>query len=486
MASAAASSAAGDATPASSDRRVQPRHFHTAPNPVPGDDMLTALEGDVSASPPSTAGRLYRHALESVFAFCSLKELVPFLRVSKEWAAAVGSMRPLAVDLPYTGSDARLLRFCMSPLSRHVSKASVWMFPLSCWSLYHLTQRMPNLQELSCHFTGSWSSLMFPARLLNLTLRFQATADDREPFADQQHRELDDAIVFIAALPLLEELSITASKARSCCLTPLATALALRTLTLYLDTSVLESPVVIETLRHMPHLRSLDFNPSPGGLQRMLQTPHAMRLESLRIPHAVITANAGQSVAQLPSLTELMFTLCSPHTDFLCQLPNLRCLHLCTCNEVESDADRTMASMHSLTSLTELQLDSSFDGDRFPLRYTSAYFAACLPHMPLLSNLQLFHATALDSLRFLSSGPITSSLKELRLGYFDPRLPLSELRHVHALSSLTKLSLCYVFDRPLDEYTQSLYTPPSPLLPALREFEYEFEASDYEEDGEED
>jgi hypothetical protein len=53
----------------------QPHHFHTGQNPMPGDDMSAALQDDASASPPSSAARLYRHALESIFSFCSLPAL---------------------------------------------------------------------------------------------------------------------------------------------------------------------------------------------------------------------------------------------------------------------------------------------------------------------------------------------------------------------------------------------------------------------------
>jgi hypothetical protein len=245
--------------------------------------MLAALEGDAFTPPPTSADRLHRHALETVFAFCSLRELAAVLEVSKDWTAAVGSMRPLGVDLPSTAADAWLLQFCLSPLPRHVSKADIWRFPLSCWSLYHLKQRMPNLEELNCSFEGSWLPLMFPVRLRKLSLRFQAAADIAVPFSDKQHRELDEAIVAIAALPLLDELSLSANKANSCCLTPLTTVLSLRKLWLTLPERVFDSPANIEAFRNMPHLRSLYFDPSPAAFIRMLQPPHSLQLESLHV-----------------------------------------------------------------------------------------------------------------------------------------------------------------------------------------------------------
>jgi len=104
--------------------------------------------------------------------------------------------------------------------------------------------------------------------------------------------------------------------------------------------------------------------------------------------------------------------------------------------------------------------------------------------MPLLTSLRLTDVTAVDSLRFLSSGPITRSLKELVLWWFYPRLPLRELAHVHALSALTSLALKSVFRRSPESYTLRLYTPPSLLLPSLRQFEYDPSVDDEEEDDE--
>jgi hypothetical protein len=155
---------------------------------MPGEDMLAALEDDASTPPPTSAARLYRHALESVFAFCSLLELVPLLCVSKEWATAVNSMGPLGATLPDFLAEARVL-FWMSSLPRHVDIAFLRQFPLSPSLLYNLTLRMTNLRELACKFQGSWSPLMFPVRLRKLTVRFQAGANVAVPFSDRHHRD---------------------------------------------------------------------------------------------------------------------------------------------------------------------------------------------------------------------------------------------------------------------------------------------------------
>jgi hypothetical protein len=203
----------------------------------------------------------------------------------------------------------------------------------------------------------------------------------------------------------------------------------------------------------------------------MLQALQGLKLETLDIGSPFIV-EFHAAIVQLPALTDLSINLCSPHTDFLRQLPNLRRLVLifwdCT---VEVDTDRIMQSLHSLVGLTELSFFGPPHGyATIPLRITSDHLAACLPHMPLLTCLHLSGAAALGSLRFLSSGPITHLLKKLQLSRFEPRLPLRELHHVHAVSSLTELHLFSVFDRPLDDSSAPLYTPPSRLLPSLRHF----------------
>jgi hypothetical protein len=142
------------------------------------------------------------------------------------------------------------------------------------------------------------------------------------------------------------------------------------------------------------------------------------------------------------------------------------CFSRCT---VQPDADRIMRSLHSLSCLTKLSLRNDKRAEQaHPLRFTSAHLATCLPHMPLLTSLLLAGATSLDSLRFLSTGPITRSLFKLELSDVEPRLPLRELAHVHALSVLADLRLFNVFEQPLDGEIEARYTPPSLLMPSLQ------------------
>jgi hypothetical protein len=396
-------------------------------------------------------------------------------------------MRPLDFDL----DSKRTLRLaCASRLSRHVGVIELYS-SLSAEELSLLARCMPNLR---CNFRGAWSSLVFPARLRTLIVQFQPSRDHPAPFSDEELREIDAAIAVIARLPQLETLHLSASTTASCCLTPLIDAPALHTLSLSLLDR--QTSNVIQTLRNMSHLRSLRFTPSAAQFALMLLVPHTMKLETFDLG-SIFTAEFHAAIVQLPTLTDLSINLCSPHTDFLRQLPNLRGLRVFLWHDtVEVDTDRIMHSLHSLKGLTELGLyGEPTHQSAQSLRITSDHLVACLAHMPLLTSLHLSGAASLDSLRFLSSGPITHSLKKLQLSRFEPRLPLRELHHVHELSSLTELRLYSVFDRPLDDYSEPLYTPPSRLMPSLVYFDHGWKpaaggeaadsASDEEEEKEE-
>jgi hypothetical protein len=310
--------------------------------------------------------------------------------------------------------------------------------------------------------------LAFPARLRFLAVRFARSAG---ALSDKQQRDLDAAVAVIATLPLLE--SLTFSAEASCCLAPLTNAPVLRTLELDLSSDALDplkARTALEALRHMPHLRSLRLHAPAEAFTRLLQPPHALLLDTLGYAAPFTSAHADAIVPVAPTLTNLTFNLHSscPHTDFLRQLPRLRRLQL-NGNFFDRyaplDAERVMASLHALKGMTDLFLVGG------SIRFTSDHLEACLPQMPLLASLHLSNTAALDSLRFLSSsGSLVKSLKELKLTFFQSRLLLAELAHVHALSALTLLHLMSVFDRAPDEAVVQQYRPPSLLLPSLTDF----------------
>jgi hypothetical protein len=437
--------------------------------------MRMLSQGDAGASPPFAAVRLlYRHALESIFAFSSLTELAAVFRVSKGWSAAVHSMRPLDGQVGYMGSiqPSVLQLLWSSRLARHVgSLSNLWPIdapPLSDAALVEVAQRMVNLRSLSWKVgvAGAAVSLVFPARLRELRLNFVPANTETPPSDSSLSRALTAAIGIVVALPELESLALTAHDARSC-----DHAAAVRTGIARAGARLEPDCAGVTNRRRATAVHATSTFaqlPSVGGELRTNAsdaTHDATRHTRCAVAfHCRIRA----AIVSLPSLTKIDVSLSSTLTDSLRSLPNLRSLRFSThaCTEL-ADADRILSSLHSLVGLTELRL---YGGGTFPLPFTSAQLAACLPHMPLLTHLYLLNYLSLDSLRFLSSGPITHSLKELSLILYQVQLPLSELAHVHALSSLTKLTLWSVFDPPPDESTVALYTPPSRLMPSLQSF----------------
>jgi hypothetical protein len=369
---------------------------------------------------------------------------------------------------------------CTSRLSRHVG--SLDLKPVSLNGLAWLAEHMPHLRDLRCTLWYEWSSLVFPARLRSLSISFISNPEAcyTSPYSDEAQRDFDNAIRTCASLPQLESLTLTSKAARRCDLKPLAQAPSLRSLKLEVAKYMYDPSSVIESLRTLSNLRSLTFKPMLEDLKRLLQMPHKLKLEQLNVhEECTFAAEFGDILTQLPTLTDLDLLLRSAHTDFLCQLPHLRRLVVnCGKCEVQPDEERIARSWHALTKLTDLRIDGS---NRWPVFFTTEQLAAALAHMPQLNSLQLRGPLALDSLRFLSAGPTPRSLKELELARVYP-LPLSELSHVHALSALTKLTLEYVFDAPLDE---SLYTPPSALMPTLQRFHHAWESDEWESDEEE-
>jgi hypothetical protein len=144
--------------------------------------------------PAGTTPRLYRHALESIFSFCSLSDLAPLLGVSKNWSTALNSMRPLDAEIDANLPDAsfELLYTSESPLIRHVSCLTWHASSLTVQRLADLSARLTNLRSLECSFAADGPAVVFPPRSRILALHF-------EPLESASAHQLDPAIVGISA-----------------------------------------------------------------------------------------------------------------------------------------------------------------------------------------------------------------------------------------------------------------------------------------------
>ncbi len=86
-------------------------------------------------------------------------------------------------------------------------------------------------------------------------------------------------------------------------------------------------------------------------------------------------------------------------------------------------------------------MDQESDEDRCANCITSAQLAECLQGMPSLRSLQLFFIRWLDSLVFLSTGSLPSTLTSLHLHRVDPRLPVREVEHIRRLRAAMSVTL---------------------------------------------
>ena len=426
---------------------------------LPAGAPVQGMDAHDNRAPPPT---LYKHALESVFAFLALRDLSRVLAVSLDWSAAVGSMRPIgATNLrPHSVSAV-----CASHLARHISRWTSDVLSVSSEGLSLLSLTMRSLHTLECTLTEprSDAAIVFPPKLTRLTLTVDYPSSTVVNAVIQSIRR---------RLPLLQSLKLALPQPSALSFAPLQ---SLPHLTEFefkwpnMD-KVDHKPTdaQIDQIRAMRHLTRPPFPPSTDQLCRLLRSPHSLHWQSISESSFVpVDAKLSLLLPSLPSLTQLYADLladCDPA--FFSRLTNLTELRLSLSDFADASTWDSLAfALQSCTNITDLTLDQN------PL--TSAQMSMMLSHFINLRTLVLREATALESLRFLSSGPITPTLTQLSLiNCQHPQLQLSEMAHVHSLQSLTCLELEVSFVEPMDELTRSLYAPPSLLLPKLVEFLY--------------
>jgi len=443
---------------AAAERRVQPRHFHFGPNPAAISDNDEADADAAAASPPSPV-RLYRDAVGCVFQFLRRGELATALRVSRGWLSAANSMASLRLRIRLPAIELRAV--ATSAMRRHVSDlCTSGSAPISGDSLFLLAHSMPHLRNLSCELSlpPSAGPLLFPANLRSLHIYLCMPATN-----------LNTTLRAIGQLPLLEELYIILkSMDPQISFAPLAALPQLRRLNIYSTSggaAIELSDAQVDELRALPQLHDLNIGMSTLLMRRLLRPPHDLQWQRILVPYRM-DDEAAFHLSQLPSLTEIdgVAVHCEIF-EWLRRLPNLKRVEFNFEKAEESTAlvESLVAGLACCTNIEFLSLISC------PV-LTAAQLADLLPRLPRLRELELFNLSV-NSLAFLAQPPLTDQLRTLRVA-FCVRLPLTELRHVRALLNLEGLSLEESFDEPMDSHSQSLFTPPSVLLPQLRSFVY--------------
>ena len=414
-------------------------------------------ESDAPAAAPAVA-RLYRHALESVFAFLALREVALALRVSRGWLAAVGSMRRL--ELAVRQPNAPLAVLARSTMSRHVIALGGGLFNeclrFDTHTLSILADRMAHLRHLSCWFDPPLPGQMaFPSSLRRLDVRMC------EPTSAA---EINAGIAAIARLPLLEELGIMMDALDPhLSFAPLAALPLLRCLHIDLqDSPDQPSDAQVDQLRALPRLQQLNVPMSTSLLRRLLRQPHDLQWQDVSLPYP-LDDEAAALLPQLPSLTKIVEYVRCERFDWLRGLPNLADVCLSS-DEEEPPAGRAALLVAALQCCTKIEL--LLLGDLPDL--TATQLGELLSRLPRLREL-LLDRLSIDSLSFVAQPPLTSQLRRLELWHCR-WLPPAELRHVHSLRGLKTLKLFSAFAEPLDDDAQSLLKPPSAVMPLLEDF----------------
>lgn len=425
-----------------------------------------------------TSNVLYRHALESVFSFLSIRELDCALQVCRAWLAAVTSMRPLLVPMACPILTVGLFG---SRLARHVSSWSA--YPIQNHGvrlLLNLTASLINLRELEwtidVPFEDDDPPVRLPTKLRVLTFHIQKRRDRRRgrdrTYIPPPTQTLPPEI---SAMHDLTTLRIWCPREYTELL-PLADyakATQLRALHLVIrqDNFMRWMPTQsqIDILRSMSHLHELSFPDSDmKQYLRLLEPPHSLQLRSLcwdvwygdmnRVDEEI-----GTKVATLAhSLQTFKFTLNAPSAMFLRPLVNLTDLAITAADRIPECAETLVESLRDCVRLKSLRLASVSD-------MQSHHLAAILASKPDLVRLTLRELHFLKSLAFLADFP-RFTLKDLRIESCT-ELPLDQLAQLASLSSLLSLDLSKSFAAVMEQDHLDTYV--RQLCPTLHTLTYQ-------------
>lgn len=448
----------GDAAGASRKRQ---RHFWEGP------DQEEEKQSSAHAAP---VARLYRHALESVFAFVKLADLGRILAVSRSWAAAVRSLKSIAAEVERPLLQPSVL--CASSLAPHVATV-LWYTPASpivCGlkEMQLLATRLPSLTSLSCQVVVPQPQpLPFSAMLVALNLGFTCAATAAP--------SINATIVIISQLPLLNKLALDFPRFYAkISFAPLA-PMALIELRLAVPDGVKSqlTNAQFDQLRLMPQLRTLMVdNVSNPALKRLLRAPHQLQWQCI---HELVEldSSCGAALTTLPTLTELQTEICRT-VGFLPALVQLRVLKLffdrpwaahAALRPWPVSADAVVSALSHCPLLQNLSLCAPV---------TSKHMSTLLPQLAALEVLGLVSCEELLSLSFFADSSSALLLRQLDIAdCHHPALHATEIQWLQSLTALQSLRIVNSFAEPLNRSIIALLTPPSGLIRTLAQFAYE-------------
>ena len=436
---------------------------------------------------------LYTHALESIFAFLTLRELSTVLAVSHHWSGAVGSMRSIDAACSRCGGFPILTvrAMCGScSLCRHIASLGVCgreaKIHQPVETMKRVASSMIRLRSLHCGLVPTLKSIAFLSRLTHLWISI-TTGQGQEADAAATHATL---VSVTRSLPQLQSFGLGLPY-----FNPLQRFHALHGLRQLTDLQ-LSWPYGEEIRLSADQANDLrtgscarvqsfeidDLGSSPELQQSLLRSPHDLQWQRLRGRGGCFQLRDAASCALVGSLrflTQLSFVYSyRVDSSFLLQLVHLTDLTIDFENEPNAEENGEnepqmeaqgrylqgrrllLQALQECKPITSLCLDFC--------TFNSRQMCALLPALPSLQRLHLRSTPRLDSLRCFGAGSICNTLTHLTL-WGDRQLAASECVHLHALRALTHLKLTSCFVDPLPPHERSLFEPPSALMPRLAE-----------------
>jgi hypothetical protein len=420
------------------------------------EEAISALASvSISSPAPAAYTRLYAHALESIFVFCTLSELHALSMMCVNWHRAVGSMRRIELQ-----AKSHPLRH--SRLNRHIVALGSYAsrLDLNDAAVRIMPECLPNLRQLSCRLsTRSLPSLPLPP-LIRLELMV------RQLFATPPERPVHQICVnaLLTSCVTLEELEISFPMYdRNFSFSVLQQLARLRDLALSWSHPpqhlTFAQVMQLRSLSNLTRFRFGQKMPS-GVLCALMVAPVAQRWTDIG-PLSDLSITESQFIAAIPELVTLNAEqVRCVSFDFLEQLPALRTLQLRFNHEHGAVAVKALTSSAAMCShLTSLRLEDA--------NITSIQLHVMLQQIPALSRLDLLNLPAVNSLQCLVIPTLAVSLRVLFLmSHHAAPLHPSDLLLLHGFQ-LRELILRSRFVPELQDADRMRFIVPSPSLPLL-------------------
>jgi hypothetical protein len=210
---------------------------------------------------------------------------------------------------------------------------------------------------------------------------------------------------------------------------------------------------VIRSLGHLTHLDLTGGRLSVNELDLVTAEPTTLRIKRLKLSSTDVSAAAGPFLARVLTLTEFRpRSLALRDVSFIRQLVQLENIRLsCT---FEVDVGLLISAVAQCTRIRTLSLSHP--------TMTDGHVCTLLSALPRIRELLLRRMESLTTLSFASVVPHLAVTLESLFLLTCKRVPLVELRHLHGLRGLRRLTLLKSFTSAPDDLTLAGFTPSAP------------------------